>query len=154
MIYFVCAENNFLPVRSENVRWLEKDQDYELARHYWQVWSQDLSYSTWDKAHEYGYQYAGIVEGDKIVSSAGVWRFAENLREIVAVSTMENYRKKGYSKSIISFLTSYYIHKSDCLATCSTSDDNIAMIATAESVGYKRVSQAEVWWSYPRLPDF
>jgi RimJ/RimL family protein N-acetyltransferase len=153
MIYFVCTENNLIPIKSENVRWLDKDNDYELARIYWQEWGQVLSYSTWNKAHEYGYQYAGIVEHGKIVSSAGIWRFSEKLWEIAAVSTLESHRKKGYSKSVIAFITSY-THKFGCVATCSTSDDNVAMIATAESVGFQQVPESEVWWNYPQLPDF
>jgi RimJ/RimL family protein N-acetyltransferase len=153
MIFFACTDENLVPINHENVRWLAKDTDYELARHYWNVWGQTLSFSTWEKAHEYGYQYAAIMGDERIISSAGVWRFSEECWETAAVSTLESYRGKGYSKSVFSFITSYIL-KSGRVATCSTSDDNVAMIATAKSVGYQEVPAGKVWWNYPQLPDF
>ena len=153
MIYFVCAPNDLLPIVARNVRWLEKDTDYELAKSYWQERGQVLSNSTWDKAHEYGYQYAAIIECNKIVSSAGVWRFSENWWDIVAAGTLKNYRRRGFSKSIVAFITSY-VHKSGRLATGTTRDDNLAAITTAKSVGFHQVPETRVWWRYPRLPDF
>jgi predicted GNAT family acetyltransferase len=151
--FFVCTKNDLALVKCENVRWLEKEADYELARLYWKEVGQISSLNTWAKAHEYGYQYAGILEGGRIISLAGVWRFSQDCWEVVAVSTLENCRRKGYSRSIVAFITSYIL-KSGRLATCSTDDDNIAMIATASSVGFRPVPVEKIWWAYPQLPDF
>jgi RimJ/RimL family protein N-acetyltransferase len=153
MAFFVCSQNNFIPAECENVLWLDKNVDYELARMYWQEWEQTLAHTTWKKAHEYGYRYAAIIENNQIISSAGVWQFSENWWEVVAVSTLENRRRKGYSKSVVAFITSYIL-KSGHLATCSTDDNNFAMIATAKSLGFQQISPEEKLWSYPELPDF
>lgn len=152
-MFFICSEKSFTPVEYGKVRWLDKDTDYEIARMNWLEWNQVLAQSTWEKAHEYGYRYAGILEEDQIISIASVWQFSENWWEIAAVSTLVNHRRKGYSKSVISFLTAYIL-ESNRLATCSTQDDNIAMISTAKSVGFQEVLQKDVMWSYPKLPDF
>jgi hypothetical protein len=36
----------------------------------------------------------------------------------------------------------------------ATADDNVAMTATAMSVGFRLISPEKVWWKYPELPDF
>ena len=127
--------------------------DYELARRYWEGWGQTLSFNVWKTAHAYGYQYAAIVEREGIISSAGVWRFSEECWEVAAVSTLASHRRQGYSRRVVAFITAY-IHASNRLATCSTGDENIAMIATARSVGFRPVPAEQVWWRYPQLPDF
>jgi len=153
MIFFICTKQSFIPIDSAKARWLERDADYELAKDYWRDLRLDLLHSTWLKAHEFGYQYAAIVENDRIVSCAGVWRFSEEAWEVAAVSTLESFRRKGYSKSIVAFVTAFIL-KAGRLATCSTSDDKIAMIATAKSVGFQQVPQEKIWWTCPKLPDF
>ena len=153
MIYFTCSKEDLVPIVWGNVRWLDQTVDYELAKHYWQALGYPLSQRTWRSAHEYGYRYAAIIKNDQIISCAGEWRFSEDCGEIAAVSTLEQYRRRGASKQVVAFITDYILSKGKT-ATCSTDDDNIAMIATAKSVGYREIPKDKVWWTYPRLPEF
>lgn len=152
-VYSICTKQSFIPIDTGQVRWLEQATDYELARGYWRDFGQDLHCSTWRKAHEFGYQYAAIVENGRIVSNAGVWRFSEAVWGVGHVSTLESLRRRGYAKRTVAFVTAFIL-KAGRLATCSTIDDNIAMIATAKCVGFREIPQEKVWWTHPKLPDF
>lgn len=153
MIYFICTPSNLLPADFTHIRWLEVDRDYPLAKQYWQALRQELRQNTWEKAHDYGYSYAGLIEGERIISCAGVWRFSETHWEVAAVSTLPHYRKQGYSQRAVAFVTAYIL-ASGRHATCSTEDHNLAMIHTAQGAGFQRIPGEQVKWSYPRLPDF
>ena len=152
-IYFSCSKDTFYPVNTSRVQWLQKDLDFKVAQWYWQQCQCPLTHQTWITAHEYGYQYAIIMEADQPVTCAGVWRFSDIAWEVAAVSTLSPYRKRGYAKQVVSFVTAYILG-ANRLATCGTSEGNTAMIATAESVGFQIVPQEAVWWKYPELPNF
>ena len=153
MIYFTCTPTNLILTETSRVRWLGCAADYALAKVYWQAHGQELTRDTWTKAHEYGYQYAAIIEDGQIASMTGVWRFSEDCWEAAAVSTLEGFRRRGYAKSCMAFVIEYILAAGK-LATCSTGDDNLAMIATAQSVGFQVMPKDKVWWNYPDLPDF
>lgn len=152
LVRFTCSQKDFIPVACHPVRWLDLESDYKLAEAYWGAYGQALSDDQWQKAHGFGYQYAAILEAGRIVSSAGVWRFSEDCWEVAAVSTLEDFRRRGYARQAVAFVTRYILEAGK-LATCSTGEANSAMIATAKSVGFRLVSPNEVWWKYPRLED-
>jgi len=153
MIYIICKGQEITTIDTSRVRWLECRADYPLAKDYWKALGQELTRDTWTKAHEYGYQYAAIIEDGRIASMAGVWRFSEDCWEAAAVSTLEGFRRRGYAKSCVAFVIEYILAAGK-LATCSTGDDNLAMIATAKSVGFQVLPKERVWWNYPNLPEF
>ena len=152
MKYFLYSTDK-LVLASSNVRWLDPHADYLLAQEYWAALGQPLAHSTWIAAHEYGYRYGAIVQNGRIISCAAVWKFSDEAWEIAAVSTLPEYRRKGYSNQVITFITRYILEEGRT-PVCSTGDENVAMIATAKSVGYEEVPEDKVWWTYPRLPDF
>lgn len=145
MKYFVCTEQNLYPVPVNEVSWLDREKDYERAKTYWAKHGLELPFSMWQEAHESGYQYAAIIDNEEIVSCAAVWRFSDDAWEVSAVTTLEAYRRQGYSKKIVSFITRFILDGGRT-ATTSTQDDNIAMIATAKSVGFQEIAQEKVWW--------
>ena len=153
MAHLLCTKETIIPVDGSGVRWLDPDADYGLAKTYWGELGQDLRQSTWRQAHEHGYRYAAIVQCERIISLAAVWRFSENAWDAAAVSTLEGYRRRGHAKRVVGFVAAHILD-SGMAATCCTRDSNAAMIATAESVGYRRVPLDEVWWTYPKLPEF
>ena len=145
MKYFLCTPLDLRPVCTEGVRWLACEEDYQVAKQYWRRHDLALPYFMWREAHESGYQYAAILKEGEIISCAAVWRFSDEAWEISAVTTWEPYRRQGYSKKVVSFLTDYILAMGRT-ATSSTQDDNFAMIATAKSVGFQEVAQEKVWW--------
>jgi RimJ/RimL family protein N-acetyltransferase len=152
MIRFSCTKDTFIPLDTTRARWLQKDTDYEVAQWYWEQFQSPITLSEWITAHRYGYQYAVITENGKPITCAGVWRFSDVAWEVAAVSTLVPFRKRGYAKQVVSFVTAYILG-ANRLATCSTNEDNVAMIATAKSVGFQIVPQEAVWWYYPELPE-
>jgi len=65
-----------------------------------------------------------------------VWRYSEEAWEVAAVYTVPAFRRRGYGKAVVSFVTAHILDAGR-LATCHTRVDNAAMIATAESVGFR-----------------
>ena len=92
------------------------------------------------------------MQDDKIVSCAGVWRYSDEAWEVAAVGTLDGFCHKGHTKRIGAFVAAYIL-ASGRLATCSTDDGNIAMIATAKRVGFQKIPEERVWWVYPLSPD-
>lgn len=136
MIHLTCAQADFTPPEIDAVRWLARETDYALARELWATRGQELSEADWCDAHDLGYTYAGIIVEGKLVACAAVWRYSEQAWEVAAVMTREGYRRRGYSKQVVAFVTAYILQQGR-RPTCTTSDDNIAMLATARSVGFR-----------------
>lgn len=138
-IHYTCSPDSFRPRTRHAVRWLNPYTDYELASAYWDLRPDNhLSRETWLEAHEMGYSYAAVVEEGKIIATAAVWRYSEEAWELAAVSTLDPAsRRKGYAKSVCSFVTKYIL-ETHHVATVSAGADNIAMQRTAESIGYRR----------------
>ena len=152
MVSLVCTKQDLIPMDHTSIRWLKPDTDHELAKEYWGEREQDLSYEPWVQAHKLGTQYAALVQDDKIVSRAGVWRYSDEAWKVAAVSTLDGFCHKGHTKRIGAFVAAYIL-ASGRLATCSTDDGNIAMIATAKRVGFQKIPEERVWWVYPLSPD-
>ena len=153
LCFFTCSPADLVPVDSSMVRWLDPEVDYHLAQRYWASFAQTLRHSTWMKAHEYGYQYAAMVEGDWMVACAAVWRFSDDSWEVAAASTLPDFRRQGRSRRTVAFVTAHIL-EAGRVATTSTQASNEAAIATALSVGFKQLPVDQVWWEYPILPDF
>ena len=153
LVYFTCTTADLLPIDSNGVRWLNPDKDYELARRYWASFDQTLRKSTWIKAHEYCYEYAANLENNWITACAAAWRFSENTWDVAAVSTLPDYRRQGRSRATIAFVTAHIL-EAGRVATCCTEANNQAAISAIRSVGFQPIDPAQVWWTYPKLPEF
>lgn len=153
MAFFCCTKETIIPVDSSGVRWLDPNADCERAIAYWAELGHVLRQGTWLQAHGHGYRYAGLVRCERVLSCSAVWRFSEECWELAAVTTLESHRRRGYAKQTASFVTAHILEEGRS-ASCSTNDDNMAMIATAESVGYRRIPADQVWWTVPTLPEF
>jgi predicted GNAT family acetyltransferase len=117
------------------VRWLDWDRDYPLARTFWPA-DKPLTREIWEQARDLGYRYCAIVEADEIASIAAEWRYSDKAWEVAAVGTAPTYRRQGYARSVVSFVTAQILGAGR-VATCTTERDNVAMIRTAESVGFQ-----------------
>lgn len=80
---------------------------------------------------------------------AVAWKFSDKAWDVAAVSTLEDYRRKGYSHQAISFVTAYIIGEGKD-AAYGAMDVNLAMIATAKSVDFKVVHADQVCWEFSR----
>ena len=130
-----CTREQFRPGTIDRVRWLDWDRDYPLARAFWPP-DMPLAREVWDEARALGYHYCAIVEEDEIASIAAEWRYSDGAWEVAAVRTAPAYRRRGYARSVVSFVTAQILDAGR-VATCTTGHENIAMIRTAESVGFE-----------------
>jgi predicted GNAT family acetyltransferase len=137
MISLVCTREDFIPADDQTgIRWLDPQVDYALAKAYWRGHGQGLSRETWEEAHATGYQYAALMQEDRIVSCAAAWRYSDQAWEVAAVGTLPAFRRRGYAARVVAFVTAYIL-ASGRVATCHTAEDNLAMRATARRVGFR-----------------
>jgi len=127
-----CVADTFRPCQPYAVRWLDVEADYPLAR---DSWAFPISPEDWRSFRDEGYQYCAVVEDGRIVSIAAVWSYSDQAWELAAVATLPEFRRRGYGKSVASFVTAAILSEGR-RATCLTAADNVAMQQTAQSVGF------------------
>ena len=141
-IKFQCTKDSFKGSTHNCVLEFDAYENYEQLNEYFGSFDKSLmcpkeeyfdgfDYDTWD-------DYV-IFEDGKIVSRAGIWKYSQTAWEVAGVSTLPEYRCKGYGKIIVSHCTAIILNN-DKTATCTTSDTNIAMRRTAEKVGFMELT--------------
>jgi ribosomal protein S18 acetylase RimI-like enzyme len=135
-VSLICTPESFRPSDYSRVRWLDWENDYSLARDYW---PQDppLTRGDWEQNRADGFRYCAIVEHEAIAALAAVWMYSETHWEVAAVSTAPASRQRGYGKAVVCFVTAHILEQGR-KATILTMDTNVAMLKTAESVGFYR----------------
>ena len=139
-----CDAHAFQPVREYDVRWLDWDHDYELAATAFPT--KGLSRADWLAVREIGFTYCAVVEGERALSRAAVWRgvpYGDHGWEVAAVWTCEDRRGRGLARSTVSFVTECVI-ANDRVATLHTPPTNAAMLRAARSVGFEVVTSGEI----------
>jgi len=141
-IKLICDRDQFRGGRTSGVRWLDWQRDFEIAQRFWPP-AVPLTRQGWDEARDAGYLYCAVIQKDQIVSMGAEFRFSNNAWMLAAVSTAAPYRRQGYARRVATFVTAHILD-SGRVATCETNDDNVAMLRTAESIGFR--------WSEPPVP--
>lgn len=140
-VHYACTPATFHPDTRYLVRWLDWERDFALAATIWPVES-PLAREAWHEARELGYRYCGLVRHTcgkpRLLAVAAVWHYSQTAWEVAAVRTQPDARRRGYAKSVVSFITAHIL-EAGRRATCTTEDDNLAMQKTAESVGFVRI---------------
>jgi predicted GNAT family acetyltransferase len=72
-----------------------------------------------------------------IAALAAVWTYSETHWEVAAVSTDPASRQRGYGTAVVCFVTTHILEQGR-KATILTRDTNVAMLKTAENVGFYR----------------
>lgn len=137
MIYveLTCNRTDFRPTSTSQVRWLDREQDFTLAQAYWPP-HLPLTPEIWAEIHELGYHYCAVVVEGQIASLAAEYRYSDDAWMVAAVSTASAFQRRGYGKAVVSFVTQRILDAGR-IAFCQTRQDNIPMIRTAESVGFR-----------------
>jgi predicted GNAT family acetyltransferase len=113
---------------------LDWENDYPLARAYW---PQDppLLREDWEQNRAEGFRYCAIVEHGAIAALAAVWTYSQTHWEVAAVSTAPASRQRGYGKAVVCFVTAHILEQGR-KATILTENTNVAMLKTAEGIGF------------------
>jgi RimJ/RimL family protein N-acetyltransferase len=135
LVELTCPKAQFRPVSTNGVRWLDREADWERAQAFWPSDS-PLTRLAWDEAHEMGFHCCAIIEGTAIASIAAEYRYAADTWMVAAVRTGPAYRRRGYAKATVSFVTERIL-SAERRVTCYTNADNTAMIRTAQSLGFE-----------------
>lgn len=133
---YKCTREDFRPAIMHPVRWLDWEQDLEMARELWGMEPEPFR-GMWNEAREQGYQYCAVIEEGKIIARAAVWRYSDTAWELAAVFVREDHQRRGYGKSVCSCATATILDAGR-IATCHTRTDNLAMRRTAESIGFQQ----------------
>jgi RimJ/RimL family protein N-acetyltransferase len=133
-VSLTCTVATFKSCQSYPVRWLDWEADFEGAQGLWPT-DFPLTRTIWEEAREAGYRYCGVVEGDRLVACAAVWRYSDAEWEVAAVRTREAYRGRGYGRAVVSFATAHILAQGR-VATCHTAETNLAMRRVAARVGF------------------
>ena len=96
-----------------------------------------MSREDWQQNRLDGFRYCAIVEQEAIVALAAVWTYSPTHWEVAAVSTAPAFRHRGYGKAVVGFVTAHILQQGR-KATILTDDMNVAMLKTAQSVGFYR----------------
>ncbi len=140
---FVCTRDTFRVQAHDAIRWLHRDSDYGLAAESWARRGSSLTREQWDEAIlRYRYRYAGLLQKGIAVAIAAILPYSEDAWEVAAVGTDPAFRRQGFGKRVVSFVTAGIL-ESGRVATCDTRDDNEAMIQTALGVGFVRTTHAQ-----------
>lgn len=91
----------------------------------------------WKSWLDEGTEYYLLFVDDKPVARCAIERYSDSAWEAADVKTVLNYRNKGLSKEIVSFVTQKILEQGKT-ATCSTMPDNYAMLKVINSLGYIR----------------
>jgi GNAT superfamily N-acetyltransferase len=139
-IKFIIEDiNQLTKVDTSIVRWLIVPDDFNLFQLLWNKYGPNLTLDEWKSYYANGYSYCSIIINGEIIANAAAWKYSDTAWETAAVSVLPEFRKRGYGKAIVAFVTEYIL-KSGRIATCTTSEGNIAMQETALSVGFCRVN--------------
>jgi RimJ/RimL family protein N-acetyltransferase len=138
---------DFTPVAYDNVRWLNED-DFHYMNEFC-----NMDIETWSGGKKEGFTYCAVIEDDKIVSLAAVWKYSQDKWETAAANTRKNYENRGLAKRVVSFSTDY-IFKQNKIPTLTTGEDNIPMRKVAESIGFKLKELKELKELKDKLYDF
>ena len=84
--------------------------------------------------------YYVIWDNGKIVSRAAIWKYSQTKWEVAAVSSLPEYRGKGYGEMLVGHCTAIILSHGK-VATCTTNDTNIAIRGLLEKVGFTETKQ-------------
>ena len=118
------------------VRWITED-DHEAFAKPFRKW--DTHGWTLEEFRQYqseGNLFCGVFFDGRLCALAGLWKRAEDVWEVIAVGTMEEYQHRGMAKSCVYFMAEYIFQHCE-VASYGTWENNIASIRTAQSVGFK-----------------
>ncbi len=139
----ICTPQTFIPQPWHAVRWLSEESDYELAADFWLRVGSPLARETWQQAiQQYQFRYAGAFYENTLLAIASLIPYSPVAWELGAVGTDEPYRRQGYGKQVTALVTAAILVEVP-IATCTTDDNNEAMIRTALSIRYRIADKEE-----------
>ncbi len=139
IIKFICTDENLKNCTDNSVTEFDAYENYAMLNEFFGEHDKSLMCSKEEYFKDFDYNswidYV-IIKNGKIISRAGIWKRSDGEWEVAGVSTLPQYRRKGYGATVVRHCISKII-ESGKTATCSTKATNIPMIKTAVKAGFK-----------------
>jgi ribosomal protein S18 acetylase RimI-like enzyme len=122
--------NGVMKITKDNLQVVQNFYEENFKEHSFSEELLDLDY------------YYGIKYGEKLISLAGVHVLSKEFQvaAIGNVATKEEFRKKGYSKKVMSFLIKELLKKIDVIGL-NVDKNNESAIKLYESMGFVKVTE-------------
>jgi len=136
------------------VRWITED-DHEAFAKPFRKWA-DHGW-TLEEFRQFQSEgtFCGVFLDGRLCSTAALWKRAEDVWEVIAVGTSEDYQHRSMAKSCVYFIADYILQHHE-VASYTTRENNIASVRTAQSVGFKYCSNTvnnDKWCAHNPRPS-
>lgn len=134
----LCVTKDSL-IRPENIynaRWITKEDSKAFAEPFSKNQDHGWTLEEFCDLMSQGYSYCGIFIEERLNSIAGLWKRENDVWEVIAVGTREEYRCQGMAKSVVYFIADHILQHVS-VASYTANIKNIASIRTAQSVGFQ-----------------
>lgn len=139
VVKFICTKDDFDKVYDESVTKFDAFENYDMLNEFFGKHDRKLMEEKCSYFDGYDFQawddYV-IIENGEIIARAGIWKMNDECWEVAGVSTVPEYRKKGYGERVVRSCIALIL-KEGKVATCTTKKTNIPMINTALKAGFK-----------------
>jgi len=135
---FVCRKEAFRPYRIDGLRWWAADEWEAAYKAHEGMWPDSTFWSReeWDKLYSQGYRYCAALKNGRAVTTAGLLPRTNEEWEVIAVGSAPGFRRQGYGKGIVSFVTETILNAGRD-ATIGFRKSNIPMRWIAVALGYE-----------------
>ncbi len=141
VVKFVCEKDYFKGKADMRVQVFDAFANYDMLNEFFGKHDKKLmedkatyfdgyDFNTWD-------DYV-IIENGEIIARAGICKVNDTEWEVAGVSTLPEYRKKGYGEAVVRSCIAKIL-ESGKTAICTTKTTNTAMINTALKAGFRIV---------------
>ncbi len=138
-VTFFCRRETFSPYRIEGPRWWAADEWEAAYRAHEEMWPDSTTFwsrEEWGELYSQGYRYCAVLRKGKAVATAGLWPRTDEEWEVIAVGTAPGFRRQGYGKAVVSFVTETIL-QGGRVATIGFRKENTPMRRTAVALGYE-----------------
>ena len=140
-VNFIVKSGTPIPSIDDRVSVFDAYENYDILNEFFGAHDKSLMCSKeeyfdgfdMDTWHDYA-----IIEEGRMISRAAIWQRSEDAWEVAAVSTVPEYRRKGYGEAVVRYCLAKILEAGKA-ATLTTRDSNTAMIKTAFKAGFKEV---------------
>lgn len=143
VVKFICTKDDFEGMADVRVELFDAFENYDMLNEFFGKHDKKLME---DKNTYFdGYDFESwddyvIIENGEIIARAGIWKMNDSEWEVAGVSTLPEYRKKGYGETVVRSCIAKIL-ESGKVATCTTKTTNTPMINTALKAGFKIVEE-------------
>ena len=143
-IKFKCTKDSFRGSSHNCVMEFDAYENFEQLSEFYVSFDKNLIFSK-EEYFKGGIPYDMwddyvIWDNGKIVSRAAIWKYSQTKWEVAAVSSLPEYRGKGYGEMLVGHCTAIILSHGK-VATCTTNDTNIAIRGLLEKVGFTETKQ-------------